>query len=61
MSDQAEIVRLEAEYERRRMVEKITRCTCSWPLVRYRNGDGHDSKCPAHTPFEKRHSDGDDA
>lgn len=22
-------------------------CVCAWPLVRFRNGHGHDSRCPA--------------
>lgn len=38
----------EAAYERQRIIEKLARCSCSWPVVRYRNGDGHASNCPAH-------------
>ena len=35
-------------------------CNCMWPIVRYRNGSGHDDKCPAHELHKKfREEDAD--
>jgi hypothetical protein len=44
-----------AEDERRRIIEQLEACTCEYPLVRYRNGDGHRSDCPAHTELIDRY------
>lgn len=40
---------------RQLMLERLTKlveqCNCLWPIVKYRNGDGHADNCPAHVPL----------
>lgn len=47
--------RPQARAERRRMLADLRRvvrvCECEWPIVKYRNGDGHHDECPAHRPL----------
>lgn len=38
----------EAKRIREQRIASLQRCTCAFPVVTYRNGDGHDSKCPEH-------------
>ncbi len=45
---------LQAQIERDRMVQKILLCNCTWPVVIYRNGDGHEVTCPVHVPLGDR-------
>lgn len=47
-----------AAFERRKRLTELQRvidlCDCLWPVVVYRNGDGHDPSCPAHRPLGSR-------
>ena len=48
----------EARIKREQIVAELRRvvrlCNCRWPLVKYRNGDGHHETCPAHLPLAAR-------
>jgi hypothetical protein len=48
----------EAKKIRQATIKKLKSCECLWPLVRYRNGSGHDDACPVQVAYLESKSDG---